>query len=134
MEPEPSVEFSFDPVGMIGKLARHEFWHNQVGGARSHRDQLPELAGDLDLPWRHPWLFAIGVATEQIEEVAGVGADNRRGPPDDLGDGGSNGGHAADTSSAYRDSRRPPGLQAVAGKTSLVGGRCAALVQADRRA
>ncbi len=79
MEPKPSSKFSFDPAGMVGELARHEFWHNQMDGIRPCGHQLQEFGGYPDLFCGHSRLLAGGVAAEQIEEVAGVEDGDRSG-------------------------------------------------------
>ncbi len=67
VKPKPSNKFALDPVGMVGELARDEFWHNQMDSTRPVGHQLQEFGGRLDLFRGHPRLLALFVAAEQIE-------------------------------------------------------------------
>ena len=73
MEPEPSIKFSFDPAGMVGELARHEFWHNQMDGIRPCVHQLQEFGGYPDL-FREPGAGGVRPREPVGSEPVGSGA------------------------------------------------------------
>src|SRR5262249_15163139 len=85
---------------------RDEFRHEKMRRIRRGGQQVEEVSRRSDFLVRHPRLHR--VRAEEIEEVAGIDEEDRSaGLTLDEGAGvGDRDRHAAETSSAYRDSRR----------------------------
>jgi hypothetical protein len=108
----PLPELCLNRGGVVRVLARHQLRNDQVGGLWRSVYQGQESRCIPDFLVGRPWLvrhFRLAfVRPKQVEEVASVDEDDRRGRARlNLREGvGQRERHAADTSSAYRDSSR----------------------------